>query len=85
MSVKRSVISKINRIKKEIHLKKYYLSNLPNEIKVFKNKHDGQRCFIIGNGPSLTAEDLNLLKNEVTFAANRIYNFVKKALQRMLI
>lgn len=74
MSVKQFVISKIYRIKREIHLKKYYLSNLPNEIKVYKNKHDGQRCFIIGNGPSLTAEDLNLLKNEVTFAANRIYN-----------
>ena len=35
---------------------------------------DKQRCFIIGNGPSLNSEDLNLLKNEVTFACNRFFN-----------
>lgn len=38
-----------------------------------KNKHKGKRCFLIGNGPSLTAEDLDLLKGEITFASNRIY------------
>lgn len=38
-----------------------------------KNKHKGERCFVIGNGPSLTVEDLELLKGEITFAANRIY------------
>ena len=40
---------------------------------VLKDIHKGERCFVIGNGPSLTAEDLDLLKNEVTFAANRIF------------
>ena len=39
-----------------------------------KNKHKGKRCFVIGNGPSLTAEDLELLQGEITFAANRIFN-----------
>jgi len=38
-----------------------------------KNKHQGERCFIIGNGPSLRNTDLSLLKNEVTFGLNRIY------------
>ena len=38
-----------------------------------KDKHAGQRCFIIGNGPSLKNTDLTLLKNEVTFGLNRIY------------
>lgn len=38
-----------------------------------KNKHKGERCFVIGNGPSLTVEDLELLKGEITFAVNRIY------------
>lgn len=38
-----------------------------------KNMHKGKRCFIIGNGPSLLPEDLDLLKNEITFAFNRIY------------
>ncbi len=38
-----------------------------------KDKHKNRRCFLIGNGPSLTTEDLELLKDEVTFAANAIY------------
>jgi len=38
-----------------------------------KDKHQGERCFIIGNGPSLKNTDLSLLKDEVTFGMNRIY------------
>lgn len=38
-----------------------------------KDRHRGERCFIIGNGPSLKDTDLTLLKNEVTFGLNRIY------------
>jgi hypothetical protein len=40
---------------------------------VLKDKHRGERCFIIGNGPSLKNTDLSLLKDEVTFGLNRIY------------
>lgn len=43
-----------------------------------KNKHKGKRCFLIGNGPSLRPEDLDLLKGEITFAANRIYMLFNK-------
>lgn len=42
-------------------------------LKTLKGIHTGKRCFIIGNGPSLRAEDLDRLKGEYTFAANRIY------------
>jgi hypothetical protein len=38
-----------------------------------KDSHSGQRCFIIGNGPSLNQTDLTLLRNEQTFGMNRIY------------
>ncbi len=38
-----------------------------------KDTHKGERCFLIGNGPSLTGEDLNLLKNEFTFGTNMVY------------
>ncbi len=38
----------------------------------YKDKHKGQRVFIIGNGPSLSKTDLNLIKDEVSFAMNRI-------------
>ena len=42
-------------------------------LRAFKNAHQGERCFIIGNGPSLKSTDLSLLRNEVTFGLNRIY------------
>ena len=45
--------------------------------KNFENKYVGKRCFIIGSGPSLTKENLSLLKNEKIFIVNRAY----KALQ----
>lgn len=46
-----------------------------DKLKSFKNIHLGERCFIIGTGPSLTAKDLDTLKkhNEVSFGSNRIY------------
>lgn len=43
------------------------------DLAAYKNKHKGQRCFIIGNGPSLKKTDLSLLKDEITFGMNRIY------------
>ena len=39
----------------------------------YENKHTGQRCFIIGNGPSLRQMDLSPLRNEFTFGMNRFY------------
>ena len=42
-------------------------------IESFKNKNQGERCFILGNGPSLKHTDLSLLRNEITFGMNRIY------------
>lgn len=42
-------------------------------IESFRNKHQGERCFILGNGPSLERTDLSLLRNEITFGMNRIY------------
>ncbi len=42
-------------------------------LRQFQGRHKGERCFVIGNGPSLTAGDLDKLKGETTFATNRIY------------
>ena len=56
-----------------------YLSSGHSEaLKQFKDLYQGKRCFIIGNGPSLKADDLDCLKNEYTFAANRIYEILDK-------
>lgn len=43
------------------------------KLTALRNTHPGERCFIIGNGPSLRNTDLNLLKNEFTIGMNRIY------------
>lgn len=48
----------------------------------FKNKHKGEECFIIGNGPSVTINDLEKLKNKTTFAVNRIYKAFNHTLWR---
>lgn len=39
----------------------------------YKDIHKGERCFIIGNGPSLNKTDVSKLRNEYTFGMNRIY------------
>jgi hypothetical protein len=39
----------------------------------YYKRHEGERCFILGNGPSLKRTDLSKLKNEITFGMNRIY------------
>jgi hypothetical protein len=43
------------------------------QLRKLKNIHANERCFIIGNGPSLNKMDLSLLRNELTFGLNRIY------------
>lgn len=38
-----------------------------------KDSRKGERCFIIGNGPSLKNTDLSRLRSEATIGMNRIY------------
>jgi tetratricopeptide (TPR) repeat protein len=40
---------------------------------LLKNRHEGRRCFIICNGPSLSRQDLTPLVNEVTFVVNAFW------------
>ena len=43
------------------------------QLPAFRAKHAGERCFILGNGPSLKRTDLSRLQDEFTFGLNRIY------------
>jgi hypothetical protein len=43
------------------------------ELESFYNKYKGQRCIIIGNGPSLNKIDLGRIQNEYTFGVNSLY------------
>ncbi len=47
--------------------------NFDKHFAEIKDSCKGKRCFIIGNGPSLTAQDLDKLINEDCFASNFIY------------
>ncbi|HTE39318.1 MAG TPA: 6-hydroxymethylpterin diphosphokinase MptE-like protein [Steroidobacteraceae bacterium] len=38
-----------------------------------RGRYQGRRCFVLGNGPSLRATDVRVLKNEVTIASNAIF------------
>lgn len=44
----------------------------------FKNNNNGDRCFIIATGPSLTLEDLKMVEKEYTFSMNSIVNIFDK-------
>ncbi len=51
-----------------------------NAVRKYKNFYEGRRCFIIGNGPSLTVRDLDKIKNagEISIASNSIYKLYDK-------
>ena len=44
-----------------------------DKIIALHNRYEGERCFIIGNGPSLNRHDLSLIANEYTFAVNSFF------------
>ncbi|MFH6963248.1 6-hydroxymethylpterin diphosphokinase MptE-like protein [Flavobacterium plurextorum] len=56
----------------------FFLNNefrvLMNSNKKFKKSNKSERCFIVGNGPSLKKMDLRILNKEVVFTVNNIMN-----------
>lgn len=48
------------------------------QLEKFKDKHKGQRCFIVATGPSLTLEDVNKLKGEICWTCNSGINLFDK-------
>jgi hypothetical protein len=43
-----------------------------SRLAAMKDRYRGERCFVIGNGPSLNRTALHHLENEFTFGVNRI-------------
>lgn len=43
------------------------------QLEAWRDRYKGERCFIVGNGPSLQQTDLSKLEDEFTFGMNRIY------------
>lgn len=49
------------------------ISENERSLRSLEGCHEGRRCFVIGNGPSLRLADLERLQGEVSIASNRIY------------
>lgn len=57
-----------------IYYRKLYRNkNYESVFRDLKNSKKGRRCFVVGNGPSLRVEDLNMLQNEDCFGTNEIH------------
>lgn len=64
----------------QLHLDRYN-SEMRN-IQRLRNSHQGERCFVVGTGASLSYEDLDLISNEFSFASNSIILTYKKTAWR---
>lgn len=52
------------------------------KIEYYHNKYVGRRCFIVGNGPSLSVDDLEHIKGEISFGTHRIYKIFNETTWR---
>jgi len=64
-NVKRMAVEVIGAFRKHIY-------SSYRDLEIYKDKYKGDRCFIVCTGPSLTFEDLQLIKNEYSFGMNSI-------------
>lgn len=49
-----------------------------SKLKAYENVYNGERCFIVATGPSLTLDDLELIKGEYSFSMNSICKLFEK-------
>lgn len=68
----------VNQSNRKFYSKLNKLNHFDLKIEHLKDLNKDKRCFIVGNGPSLTLEQLEKIKNEDCFGANRIYKMFKK-------
>ncbi len=47
-------------------------------LKKYKDRYHGKRCFIVATGPSLTLEDVEKVKGEITFGMNSVFRLFDK-------
>ncbi|WP_408971725.1 tetratricopeptide repeat protein, partial [Planktothrix sp.] len=68
-----SSVKAVNGSSVQLNTPSDLLQRSQEKIRQFHNKHWGERCVIIGNGPSLNEMDLSFLKHEICFGTNKIY------------
>ena len=59
-----------------------FINDYHGRLQRIKDERSKDRCFIIGNGPSLSVEDLELIKNEDCLASNGIFEIFDKTTWR---
>jgi len=59
--------------------REWYFQHRP-KLTSFKDRYEGEDCFIIGNGPSLNDMDLEPLQGYHTFGLNKIYLMAKRGI-----
>jgi hypothetical protein len=70
------------RIKRQFDYYDYHKRVNTDYLGKIKGSKKRERCFIVGNGPSLTPEDLDMIKGEFSFGSNRIYDIYEKTTWR---
>lgn len=80
----RLYFDKFNRVYDIYKIKNNKLKEQCNKIKKYRNLHIGEKCFFVGNGPSLRLEDLEQINNlrVKSFGFNLIYNIYPDTLWR---
>ena len=64
------------RIQKQKNDRRYDIYR--EDIQAIKDIHKGERCFIVGTGPSLNKTNLSLLENETVIGMNTLFNAFDK-------
>lgn len=74
-AIRRLLTSPVRTARRYSALRGIPLNKNDKRLFELKDKHKGERCFIIGNGPSLQIKDLQLLsdKKDICFAFNKIF------------
>ena len=50
-----------------------HVFDIPHLPDAMHHRHQGKRCFVVGNGPSLNDIDMTRLKDEITLGSNRCF------------
>lgn len=62
------------RLKEEQDIKPVYKKVTDTDkLSLLKNKHKGERCFILASGPSISQHDLTILENEHCIAVSQFF------------
>jgi len=72
------IVRPLKWIRAKLRMCGYIDKTAVHELEKYKNIHEGERCFIVGNGPSLNFKDLDMIANETTFGFNMVYLLFNK-------